>query len=135
MQWHFETDQVSSVSKPQQGSISNTIEAENLAVPPKTQIDKSPSLIEPQPKIDDPLFATAKKTAIANGSSVDWDTVLLESGERTLIMDILVTLPEMIEAKDQLDISEAELQALIASSRPKGKFFTDAKYPRFERKI
>ena len=129
VQWHFETDQVSSVPEPQQGSISNRIEAENLAVPPKTQIEKSPSLIEPQPKIDDPLFATTKKTAIANGNSVDWDTVLSESGERTLIMDTLVTLPEIIEAKDQLNISEAELQALIASSRPKGKFFTDAKYP------
>ena len=129
VQWHFETDQVSSVPEPQQGSISNRIEAENLAASPKTQIEKSPSLIEPQPKIDDPLFATTKKTAIANGNSVDWDTVLSESGERTLIMDTLVTLPEIIEAKDQLNISEAELQALIASSRPKGKFLTDAKYP------
>ena len=53
MQWHFETDQVSSVSEPQQGSRSNRIEAENLAASPKTQIEKSPSLIEPQPKIDD----------------------------------------------------------------------------------
>jgi hypothetical protein len=129
VQWQFETDQVFSVSETQQGSISNRIEAENLTAPPKTQIEESPSLIEPQPIVNEVFFATATKAAITDDSNFDWDTVLSESGERASIMNILVTLPEIIEAKDQLNISEAELQALIASSRPKGKFFTDAKYP------
>ena len=129
VQWQFETDKASSVSESQQGSIDTRVDAENLAVPPKTQIEESPSLIETQPKVNEVFLATAKKAAITDDSSFDWDTVLSESGERTSIMNILVTLPEIIEAKDQLNISEAELQALIASSRPKGKFFTDAKYP------
>lgn len=129
VQWQFETNQVSSVSEPQQGSIDLRFDAENPAVPPKIQIEEGPSLVKTQPKVNEVFSATAEKAAITNDSSFDWDTLLLESGERTSIMNILVTLPEIIEAKDQLNISEAELQALITSTRPKGKFFTDARYP------
>ena len=97
-------------------------------MPPKTQIEGSSSLVKLNPKLTR-SFSQLPKAAITDDSNFDWDTVLSESGERASIMNILVTLPEIIEAKDQLNISEAELQALIASSRPKGKFFTDAKYP------